>query len=438
MSDLEPRLRDELRHLADHAPFPTEMPADVLRRVRRRRRVRAASGVAACAALLVVVGIVGAGLAGTDTPDDSQIVVAAPGDEPLELGDPAELELEVEALPESPLAARADHSGVWTGTEFVVWGGFSGNKVDGGTFADGAAYDPAAGTWRTLAPSPLGPRARHAAVWTGTEMVVWGGAAEKFGVGGLLDGAAYDPASDRWRPIAPAPEGFDRSHARAVMFDGLAVFAGGSDPRQPASSSVLAYDPAADTWTEHTAPFPVFAMAVVEDDLVLAGTDVYDNGIEFATFDPRSGSHDALPPFPAEGTADWVGLTSTGSHLVASVAFLDDSTVAVLDRTLGEWTAESTVDAGRFTPGVGVSMPFAPGLNAWTGRWFLAWSPAGLQAVAPGTSETARPSEDTPCNSNGVAVWTGGAVLQWGGDACRADAPAPQVADGVEVTPAGG
>lgn len=435
MSDLEPRLRDELRDLADHASVPSEMPGEVLGRVRRRRRVRAASGAVACAALLVAVGLVGTGLA--DTPEDSRVVVAAPGAEPLELGDPGDLDLLVETLPDSPLAARDDHSGVWTGTEFVVWGGASGNQVDGGTFTDGAAYDPAAGTWRLLAPSPLGPRARHAAVWTGTEMVVWGGAAERFGVGGLLDGAAYDPAADRWRPIAPAPEGSDRSYARSVMFDGLAVFAGGSASRHLASSSVLAYDPAADTWTEHTAPFPVFAMAVVEDDLVLAGTDVHDGGVRLASFDPRAGAHDPLPPFPSEGPADWVGLTSTGSHLVAAVASLDDTTVAVLDRTLGEWTAESTVDTGGFTPGVGVSMPFAPGLDAWTGGWYLAWSPAGLQAVAPGSSKTVRPPEETPCNSNGAAAWTGDTVLQWGGDACRADAPAPQVDDGVEVTPVG-
>lgn len=59
----------------------------------------------------------------------------------------------------------------------------------------------AAGSWRLVAPSPLSPRADHSVVWTGREMIVWGGDA---GGSYFADGAAYDPRRDTWRKIAPA------------------------------------------------------------------------------------------------------------------------------------------------------------------------------------------------------------------------------------------
>ena len=41
------------------------------------------------------------------------------------------------------------------------------------TFDDGAAYDPGSRTWRMLPPSPMSARSPFA-VWTGTELIVWG------------------------------------------------------------------------------------------------------------------------------------------------------------------------------------------------------------------------------------------------------------------------
>ena len=46
----------------------------------------------------------------------------------------------------------------------------------GGYLNDGGRYDPAANTWTAL-PTSGAPAARdyHTAVWTGSEMIVWGG-----------------------------------------------------------------------------------------------------------------------------------------------------------------------------------------------------------------------------------------------------------------------
>ena len=54
----------------------------------------------------------------------------------------------------SPLAARFEHSAVWTGTRLIVWGGFDGTTY----FGDGARFDPATGAWTPMASGPLTPR----------------------------------------------------------------------------------------------------------------------------------------------------------------------------------------------------------------------------------------------------------------------------------------
>jgi hypothetical protein len=91
---------------------------------------------------------------------------------------------------------------VWTGSKFIVWGGaVIGSMVSTPTNA-GGVYDPAMDTWRpTTTTGAPAARMSHSAVWTGSVMIVWGGetmdATHVF-----ADGGAYDPALDRWQPIA--------------------------------------------------------------------------------------------------------------------------------------------------------------------------------------------------------------------------------------------
>ncbi|MGH9226946.1 MAG: hypothetical protein ACRD2W_24900, partial [Acidimicrobiales bacterium] len=95
----------------------------------------------------------------------------------------------------SPLAGRSNAAMAWTGKEMVVWGGVACKQVPcSGDAAvplgDGAAYDPAADRWRPLATSPLAARSGTADGWTGREVLLWGG---DDGTAGFTDGAAYDP-----------------------------------------------------------------------------------------------------------------------------------------------------------------------------------------------------------------------------------------------------
>ena len=71
----------------------------------------------------------------------------------------------------SGLLPRYGHTAVWTGSEMIVWGGVTPAQQPFER-QDGARYDPATDTWSPLslvnAPSP---RYYHTAVWTGAEMI---------------------------------------------------------------------------------------------------------------------------------------------------------------------------------------------------------------------------------------------------------------------------
>jgi hypothetical protein len=67
---------------------------------------------------------------------------------------------------------RAVDAGVWTGSEMIVWGGGD----TGGFFNTGGRYNPNTDSWRATSTANA-PSARdvHTAVWTGNQMIVWGG-----------------------------------------------------------------------------------------------------------------------------------------------------------------------------------------------------------------------------------------------------------------------
>ena len=67
------------------------------------------------------------------------------------------------------------HTAVWTGSEMIVWGGEGGFPF-AGDLSSGGRYDPGTNSWTpTNTYNVPEPRSSHTAVWTGSEMIVWGG-----------------------------------------------------------------------------------------------------------------------------------------------------------------------------------------------------------------------------------------------------------------------
>ena len=127
------------------------------------------------------------------------------------------------ALSAAPIAGREEHTAVWTGTEMIIWGG----RTSSGFTNTGARFNPSTGLWTSTstagAPSQ---RFRHCAVWTGSQMIIWGGSA---GAGAPLNnGARYNPSSNSWTPMnmMNAPSG--RFYFAAVWTGSVMIVFGGA------------------------------------------------------------------------------------------------------------------------------------------------------------------------------------------------------------------
>lgn len=146
------------------------------------------------------------------------------------------------ALPPSPLAPAQGPSGAWTGSRLIVV--VSGSDPDGHAYpqrlARAAAFDPAAESWQRITPPPS-PRAGAATVWTGSELLLVGGAGPSGGRYVARTGFAYDPHRNTWRRLPPLPR--LRPGFAAIWAAGRVLLWGGDGNTRGAQ-----YPPAAGRW----------------------------------------------------------------------------------------------------------------------------------------------------------------------------------------------
>jgi N-acetylneuraminic acid mutarotase len=128
---------------------------------------------------------------------------------------------------------RQDHTAVWTGTEMIVWGGQTTTSV----LNNGGRYNPANNTWVTTNPTGA-PSARydHSAVWTGSRMIVWGGTS---GSAYFNDGGRYDPAADSWEAVTTAGAPVARA-AHTAVWSGTEMIVWGGAPEVSAPPNLTA------------------------------------------------------------------------------------------------------------------------------------------------------------------------------------------------------
>lgn len=234
-----------------------------------------------------------------------------------------------------PLRHRERAVEVWTGSELVIWGG----DPDGDS---GAAYEPATDRWRAIAAAPIPARCQGTAAWTGREVLVWGRACRL--TPGPSPGrprydiaaAAYDPTADRWRvlPAGPVVGG-------QVI---LSVWTGAEWVLANPLGSTAAFDPAADRWRV-LAPVPREFSSIVGHwtgrEVLVVGFDIGEKGPSVAAgaafrhfaaaLDPVANRWRFLPHPPLElaTTAVWEG------HRL--IAWDQNLHVAALDPDGGPW-----------------------------------------------------------------------------------------------------
>jgi len=176
-----------------------------------------------------------------------------------------------------------------------------------------SSVEPSAplGHWREIPTPPLSPRAGARAVWTGGSAIVLGGttevcppAADCGSVGPQLrDGAAYDPRTNTWRSIPPAP--VDLDNAQLVVADGVLVLVdhGGRGSRW------FSYEPDHNRWSR------IHHVSVdVGDDLSAVGSRVYVSaGRRVAVYDVRRFRVSLLPPDRIRPALTQRSVTATSS-----------------------------------------------------------------------------------------------------------------------------
>ncbi|HVX07607.1 Kelch repeat-containing protein [Humibacter sp.] len=252
MSQVEHGLRDDLHNRADAYVVPVDVDAvraRVAGRRRRRRTALAGSGVA------VAAGVTALALALTSTGSAARPAPVHPVSPHVSVA--SMLAGRWSELPRSPLTPRMDAAVAWTGSALLVWGGASGQQ--GQTLDDdGAVYDVKTARWHAMASSPLGARDGVSSAWTGREWIVWGGYTALSPFMAANDGAAYDPATNSWRQLPTAPLSA-RVYARAIWTGDRVVVFGGQPPVIHSEADYdgdgAAYDPATNTWA--TIPAPV-------------------------------------------------------------------------------------------------------------------------------------------------------------------------------------
>jgi hypothetical protein len=343
-------------------------------------------------------------------------------------------------LPRAPIAPRLDASVVWTGRELLVWGGASGDQGED-LRSDGAGYDPATGRWRLLAPAPLSGRQGQAAVWTGREMVVWGGyddvSAHDFRVAG--DGAAYDASSNMWRLLPPAPLSA-RTNSIAVWTGRDVVLLGG----QPAVltdslrsfADGAAYDPALNRWTPIAPPVPPRGHGLDWVAAVQAGGQLFAwsdwsithqtgpgsfserGGVDLFGYNEQTGRWRLLRTepneLPAVDTALWTGQ----AVLVRGITYNCGSCTGPFVPEATDVFNPASNSWRRLPPDpLGSNEP----LSAWTGAALVSFIGSGqFGSIGPGSTAAYDPLRNVwrrlpqapfGCDGSQAPVWTGQALL---------------------------
>jgi len=268
-------------------------------------------------------------------------------------------------------SSRRQHTAVWTGTEMIIYGGIGGGD-------SGSKYDPLTDSWTaiSLANLPTYGRYSHTAVWSGTEMIVWGGVAISGG-SYLSSGVRYNPSSDSWTQVqitGNTPSG--RNSHTAVWSGTEMIIWGGYDGSNPLNNGA-SYNP----------------------------SNVGNEWIQLPSSNAPSARYSHTAVWAGDKMIVWGGIGSSPSYKNDGAAYSPSGY---------NWTTISTTNA-----------PLARANHSavWTGTEMIIWggrSPADLNDGAKynpvSNSWSTISSVNAPsARSEHSAIWTGTRMIIWGG-----------------------
>jgi hypothetical protein len=321
---------------------------------------------------------------------------------------------------------RFYHSAVWTGSEIIVWGGY-GWHSSAGAFGDahtGGRYNPITDSWSAMSTDGAPPLSRHSAVFTGTEMLVWGGDIDY--------GARYEPGTDTWQPMSRTDAPSARHWHAAVWTGSEMIVWGGANFNGRSLGDGARYDPATDTWTPMSmegAPSPRSRAAAIwtgtdlivwggtEDNIGSGGLSVHDG----ARYNPGTDTWTALPASDAPA-GDSNSVVWTGSEMIVwdggQYSFVGSdgfprygATLRVYDPATQSWRA-SSASCEPF-------LAYDDFHSHWTGTKMFVWAGDDhggfLYDPVLDTWEAVESVSGPAWRSDAASVWTGEHFFIWGG-----------------------
>jgi hypothetical protein len=311
-------------------------------------------------------------------------------------------------------AAREHHSAIWTGSEMIIWGG---SLRPFRRTATGARYDPATAVWTpTERDGAAQERDRHTVVWTGSEMIVWGGSSPTSG------GGRYNPTTDSWSGVSTTFAPSDR-RGHSAVWTGSEMIVWGGLSRHPATTlgNGAAYLPDSDQWVSlptSGAPTPRQQHSAVW------------TGIELIVWGGTGGTDTDAPPLgdgaryvPGNG---WSEVASTAARKLHSATWTGSEMLVYGEgKAVTHYGERYHPGTNQWSPIIGSDSPPYTRNNrhraVWSGTEWIIWGGHGnpLQPVRyEASSQTLRQGASTgspPHVSNFSAVWVDGEMLVWGG-----------------------
>ena len=414
MNTLEQRLRRELPELADALANTTEHdvslsapPAETGAfpgRPHRRRPSRVlVTGIAAACVLVLIGGLVAVNQRrSSDDPSSADRSAASPAS--FGTWDP---------LPDAPIEPRPYAVSAWTGSEAVFWAGSSLSR--GFAHTDGAAFNPATNSWRTLTVPGWG----H----PGLTSVYFQGDLYALAKGG---GTRFNPTDGTWVDL---PQVENMYLAATVATDDAVWGLGPTSLNQSGQPdiTIARYQPETDTWdyasvfegTDDTAEI-ISGLGRLETQVVWSGEEILawnrtQGGI---AFNPSSGQWRtvAAPNAPAGAVADGLlVVTDSGLALVAEIDQADSQSIWDVAVQAGDqwiWRGDRIPIDGPET----VSAVAA-------GDWIVLFSE--LQSPVTIHEPTGEWKEHVDGPLRGLTApntaWTGDQLVVWGGIATASD-----------------
>ena len=322
-----------------------------------------------------------------------------------------------------PRVMRGYHTAVWTGSEMIVWGGYAGVYLNSGD-----RYNPVTDTWlsTSMGANVPDPRYLHTVVWTGTEMIVWGGSRSN---AALSSGARYNPSSDTWSPTSTGVNAPSARYAHTAVWTGteMIIWGGGTSTFFPTTGG--RYNPATDSWAA-TSILLGTPLGRRYHTAVWSGTEMIVWGGEAGdgyAFQNTGGRY-------SPSTNTWTP-TSTGSNVPSERRF---HTAVWSGTEMIVWGGDNNNSAstgGRYNPSAdrwdalptGPNVPTARShhVAVWTGAAMVVWG-GGTYGAELNSGGLYSPSTDTwkatsVANApdgrayHTTAVWTGTEMIVWGG-----------------------